>query len=132
MARTLTYENWWGDDGDILVVFGHVDRHELAAAAEQWGRDEWGLWPDDFALTMVPAHAYAAIADDCDPYEPWLYYQTSDTPPPGATVIPITISATGCKIPEVATIPSPLVTLPEPPAPVDPLADRLISRTVHR
>lgn len=134
MPRTLDYENWWGDDGDTLVVFGHVDRHELAAAAEQYGRTEWGLWPDDFAIDRLPEHAYAVVTST-DPYEPYLYYQQQPTHPSGRPVLPITIASAGYgyRLPEVADIVNLIKTGPviEVGRRRPTLDDRLISKAVH-
>lgn len=135
MARRLDHENWWGDDGDTLVVFGHVDRHELAAAAEKYGRDEWGLWPTDFALDALPQHAYAVVAST-DPDEPYLYYQRQPYHPSGRPVLPITIASAGYgyHVPDVADVVN-LVESWAPPIAIErrrpTLDDRLISKQVY-
>jgi hypothetical protein len=118
MTRTLDYENWWGDDGDTLVVFGHVDRDELAAAAEVFGREAWGLDAQDFALVGKPEHQYAVLTTN-DADEPWLYYQTEPEHPGGFDVAPITI-ASACRslrLPPTADVPEPTTCVCPSPRP---------------
>lgn len=170
MTRRIDEQHLWGEDGDVVVVFGHQDRVELRAAAVAYVRAEWhgGFVPladnldggvaddsenfDGWYSIELPDHIYVVESPFDTEYDaPWFFYQREPVHPDHET-IPVTVVELdgGILIPDVANVarycwrchrrpevdrlgPLPCDRcLPEWIVKPDPLADRLISKVVHR
>lgn len=103
-ARSLDYDNQWGDDGEVLIAFGFHDRAEFAAAVSRYAVTEWDPWIEPYRASDV-AHIYGVVDPSKD--EPWLFWQTAPEHPGPFDVVPMTaIHAEGhpVRAPKIANL----------------------------